>query len=159
MRTLVVFASKYGATEECAEKLKEKLGGDVTVVKLGKNTRPPDLSEYDTVIVGGSIHAGRIQKAVRDFCMKNLDTLKAKNLGLFVSSLTPPEKAVKYITDSFPGELVEGAKAKGCFGGALYYEKMNFLERFVMKKITKSDRNIYSISEQNIQQFAEQMKG
>ena len=36
MKTLILFASRYGATEEIAYMLKSAVGGDVTVCKIGR---------------------------------------------------------------------------------------------------------------------------
>ena len=39
MKTLILFASKYGGSEKCANLLSEKLNGDVTVVNLKENKK------------------------------------------------------------------------------------------------------------------------
>jgi menaquinone-dependent protoporphyrinogen oxidase len=46
---------------------------------LKKNDKP-DLGQYDQIIVGGSIHAGMIQKSVKDFCKNHTVELLDKPL-------------------------------------------------------------------------------
>ncbi len=50
MKTLILFASRYGATEEIAYMLKSAVGGDVTVRNIRE--RGITLDGYDTVIIG-----------------------------------------------------------------------------------------------------------
>ena len=159
MKTLIVYATKYGATEQCAQKLESLLGGEVTRVKMGGAVDAVDLSPFDAVVVGGGIYAGKIRKSARQFCEKNLEELKSKKIGLFVSALTPPDQAADIIEQNFPAELVRMAQAKGGFGGAVSYEKMNFFERFVMKRITKRSESYSTISDEAIRRFAESMNG
>jgi len=52
MKTLVLFASRYGCTEKCANMLAEKINGDVEVKDLVKNKKI-GLDGYDLVIRGG----------------------------------------------------------------------------------------------------------
>lgn len=84
MNTLIVYSSKYGCTEQCAKILSEELKGEADLINL-KNVKDINISKYDTVIIGGSIYIGKIQKEVAGFCAKNLDILKEKKLDyLFV---------------------------------------------------------------------------
>jgi len=160
MKTLIIYASKYGGTEECARKLESHLGDDVTRVKMGGAVDVVDLSPFDTVIIGGGIYAGKIRKPVRTFCRKNMEDLLTKTIGLFVSALTPPgsDELAGIIEKNFPAELLEAAGAVGGFGGAVHFEKMNFFERFVMKRITKRSESYSDISDQAIREFAEKIK-
>lgn len=155
MSTLIVYASKYGFTKTCAEILAKKLGENVDIYDLNSNL--PDLMKYDKVIVGGSIYAGKIRKPVMRFCTDNLNTLKGKKLGLFICGMAKEDDAQKQLESSFPQELLAVCAAKGFFGGECNYEKMNFLEKFIMKKITGSKQSQSKIAEDNITRFAGMM--
>ena len=156
MSTLIVYASKYGFTKTCAEILAKKLGENVDIYDLNSNL--PDLMKYDKVIVGGSIYAGNIRKPVMRFCTDNLNTLKGKKLGLFICGMAKEDDAQKQLDSSFPQELLAVCAAKGFFGGECNYEKMNFLEKFIMKKITGSKQSQSKIAEDNITRFAGMMR-
>ena len=155
MSTLIVYASKYGFTKTCAEILAKKLGENVDIYDLNSNF--PDLMKYDKVIVGGSIYAGKIRKPVMRFCTDNVNTLKGKKLGLFICGMAKEDDAQKQLESSFPQELLAVCAAKGFFGGECNYEKMNFLEKFIMKKITGSKQSQSKIAEDNITRFAGMM--
>ena len=139
MNTLVVYASKHGSAEDCAKTVAGKLKGKVELVNL-KEKIVKDVFVYDEVIIGGSIYAGRIQKEVTEFCSKNLDVLKSKNLGLFICCMNI-ENSKMQLESSFPKELTNLAKAKEGFGGEFRFKKMNFFERFIVKAIYKKDKN------------------
>jgi menaquinone-dependent protoporphyrinogen oxidase len=158
MKTLIVYATKTGFVTECVEKLSGQLTGEVDKINL--TGRPPaiDPGRYDRIIIGGSIRAGKIQKVVRKFCAVHTPLLVTKRLGLFIVCLEPPEKAGHYIDESYPRSLVVHSKAKGCFGGAAYYERMSPLERFIIKKISGMDKSFSKPNDPGIRDFALAMK-
>ena len=62
MKTLIVFSSKYGMVERCAKIIAEKLGG--AVLENLRNNSDIKLSDYDTIIIGGSIYSGKIRDEI-----------------------------------------------------------------------------------------------
>jgi menaquinone-dependent protoporphyrinogen oxidase len=117
-KTLIVYATKHGCAEKCAGKLGAALFGEVTTLNA-KNARKIDLADYGSIAVGGSIHAGRVQRSVRDFCARNLKVLEGKRLGLFLCHMEEGQKAAEQFVAAFPKELVVVATAKGLFGGGV----------------------------------------
>lgn len=156
MKILIVFATKHGCTEKCVNTLKDKLTGEIDTVNL-KNSSQINVSNYETVIIGGSIHAGKIQKEVRKFCQNYLSILIDKRIGLFMCCMEEGEKAANQFNEAFPDELIQHASVTGIFGGEFNFEKMNFIERYIVKKIAKIDTSISKISEENISKFISQM--
>lgn len=156
MKTLIAYATKHGTTEKCAHMLKESIGGEIDLVDLGKDSTVSPES-YDTVIIGGSVYAGSIRKEVTAFSRKHLETLKKKNIGLFICGLGEGEEAEKELRASFPAELLENAKAKAAFGGELIFGNLSFLERVIMKKMTKSDQDVSKLHEDVIHDFSDKM--
>lgn len=165
MKTLIIYASKHGTTEQCALKLSEKLKGKVEVFNI-KNGKTIDFTECDKVIIGGSIYAGKIQKEINKFCLDNLDALKSKKVGLFICCISKND-AEKQISSSFPQELLNNAVAKQSFGGEFKFNKMNFVEKIIVKMVSKSlaktddrlrnldmKKDISMISEENIIEFS-----
>jgi len=153
--TLIAYGTRYGSTEECFDilinELKDK---NVKIINLKTAKEEVDLSKYDKIIIGGPINAGKLNKHVRKFVEKNVQALLNKKIGLFVTHIAPEEEAVKYFNANFPLKLVEKAKIKSCFGGALYFERLSPLERPILKMIVKSSENINRINKENIIEFA-----
>lgn len=152
MKTLVVYATKYGCTEKCATALSEKLEGKVDLCKLKGVV--PDLSQYDKVIIGGSVYIGGIRKEIKEFCAKNLNALKGKKLGLFICGMQSKEVIETELNSSFPQELSEKAVAKEYFGGEFIFKQMNFLDKLIVKKVSKIDKDTSNIKNENINRFA-----
>lgn len=164
MKTLIIYATRYGSAESCAKMLSEKLTGNVDLHNL-KEGQHVDLSQYEKVIIGGSIYVGKIQKEVGEFCTNNLETLKHKTVGLYVCGMLK-EKADIELNDSFPKELLDYAVAKEFFGGTFNFKKMNVFVKFIVKNITKNDKTlpemdrnkvISTVSEELINKFAQSM--
>jgi menaquinone-dependent protoporphyrinogen oxidase len=153
MKTAIIYATKFGTTEKCAQKLREQLKGENQLINL-KTEKNPDLKDFENVILGSSIKAGNLDGKMKKFVSANMKTLVSKKLGLFLCTLTPPEKAGKYLESCYPPELFKASKTKGCFGGEMLLEKMNFLERFILKKISGKDKSFSRINEEGITRFA-----
>lgn len=108
MKTLVVYYSFEGNTQFAAEQIAQKLGADV--LKLKAENEPPrnflkflaggksvirgekayldrfdeDPAEYDLIVIGTPIWAGRITPAVREFALEH--PFEGKKVGLFACS-------------------------------------------------------------------------
>ena len=154
MATLIVYISKYGSTEKCAQLLADKLVGDVELCNL-RRTKQVDLALYDKVIVGGSIYMGRIQKAVKAFCEHHGKELIQKKLGLFICCMRDGDVAETELMTSFEPELLEHAITSDYFGGEFQMSKMNFIDRFIVKKVSKVESDTSSLRLDQIHQFAE----
>lgn len=158
MNTLIAYATKYGCAEKCAKILAERLTGRIDLCNL-KYGEVPDLSQYDKVIIGGSIYMGKIRKQVSKFCSRNLDALKNKKVGLFICGMLAEDEAETELNNAFPKELVANAMVKKSFGGEVIFKKLNPIERFIVKTISKADEDISAISEENINRFARLING
>ena len=96
-KTLVVYSTKGGTTEEYAKAIAKVLRDNkwqVDVVNLKKNHNP-DLAPYRNVIVGSGIKMQRMHGDGRKFLEKNFGDRK---VAIFLSSLEPRDEAIeKYI--------------------------------------------------------------
>ena len=136
MKTLIVYSTNHGCAEKCAIMLRNNLSDDTGLINL-KRSPNPDISDYEAIIIGGSIHAGKIQKRVTQFCYNNYELLKEKKLGLYICCMREGEEAANQFRGAFPEELIKHATATGIFGGEFNFGRMNFIEKFLVKKIAK----------------------
>lgn len=90
MRSLIVYGSKKGSTEYCANKLRSYINGNVDVVNINI-IKDIDLNKYDTVIIGSSVYAGMFVKGIKEFIENNKVKLKDKNIGLFMCCMSNDE--------------------------------------------------------------------
>ena len=83
MKILIAYASVTGTTTECVRLLKHFLQRRMPdVVNLA--TESPDLSLYDTVIVGGPVRHAKLHPTVMKFLREHMEELKTKKLGCFI---------------------------------------------------------------------------
>ena len=121
MKTLIAYSTTLGCTERCASKLKEDIGEGVEMIQISSRKKY-DLREYDTIIIGGSIHEGRIQQSVRHFCTSNLQVLLQKQVGLFVCCMDQDDNEKEMIEQAFPPQLLESAGQR-ILRGRIEYQK------------------------------------
>lgn len=166
MKTLILYATKHGATKKCVDKLVKDLGADVTVINL-KQSAIIDINNYRNIIIGSPVYAGSLLKEVKEFCDSNLDVLQSKKIGLFISCMKHTG-GLQQLDNAFPHELTEIAIVKNSFGGEIRYSDMGFIQRNLVKLIMKTaakhnpkepamstKQNILNIDEQAISLFAD----
>ena len=136
MRNLIVYMTHHGTTQKVVERLADGLGRDDTAVVNLEMDLIPDITTFETVIVGGSIHIGQIQPKIKRFCEQQKELLLTRNLGLFLCFMNK-ELAQQEFKNAYPKELRDQAIAHGLFGGGFLIEKMNFVEKFIVKKVAK----------------------
>lgn len=136
MRTLIVYASKYGATKKGAEYIAKGLKGDVQLISI-KDMESIILDHYDKVVLGTPIYAGMINKEVKNFCENNRDILRAKKVALYFSCMEA-DKIDDYLKTNFKEEFIKNLVMVATCGGAFYFKKMNLFEKFIIKKIIEA---------------------
>jgi menaquinone-dependent protoporphyrinogen oxidase len=157
MNTLIAYGTKYGCAQKCAMELAKEFDGKVELVNL-KEKRNVDLSGYGRVIIGGSVYIGKIQKEVTEFITANMNELLKKEVGLFICGMQEGDMMEKEITENFPSELISKAKSVMNFGGEFNFKKMNFMEKAIIKKISKVSSDKSDIHHENIKKLAMDLK-
>jgi menaquinone-dependent protoporphyrinogen oxidase len=153
MKTLIVFSSKHGTTEKCANLIMKELKGTVDIINL-KNQISKDISSYNNIIIGGSIHVGRLQDEVKKFAKENEEVLKDKNIGIFICCKDEEDKAIEYMKYNLSELIVEKAIVKEHLGHEINLEKMNFLEKALLKNIFKIKESYSKIDYDAIKRIA-----
>lgn len=134
-KRMIVYASRGGATKECAERLAALLGDcELYDAELGT----PYVVDVDTVIIGSYIHMGTVNSGVKRFIVQNGKELPDEkiNVGLFICSAVL-EQADDVIEANFPRFLLEKACAISSFGGRLGSENLSGMDRLIAKKFEK----------------------
>ena len=142
MKALVVHGSKRGGTAGLAEMVGRALaeqGLDVTVRPAA--VRTADLGEYDAVIVGGALYAGRWHKDARRFVRRNTKALFDTQVWLF-SSGPLGDEAARAAGTTAPvrqvARLIDRVSARGhaTFGGRLEPDVTGFPARAMAKTMS-----------------------
>ncbi len=157
MKTLIIYASKHGSAEKAANKLYQYLGDEKEIVNIQENSKP-FLENFDTVIIGGSIYGGKIQKEIQKFIEDNLETLLSKRIGLYLCCGIEKDFE-KQLENSMSEKLLSHTSVVGYFGYEYNIDKMNFLEKTMVKFVAKDKAGKSNINEENIKEFAREIKG
>jgi menaquinone-dependent protoporphyrinogen oxidase len=160
MQTAIIYASKHGTTEKVAFSIAEKLKETNEVALFSLNKIPnPNISDFEMVILGSSIYAGQASDKMKTFCKANESVLSRKKTGLFVCGMQPDkEEKEKELKDAYPEILRGSAQATGFLGGAFLFEKMNFFERLIIKKIAKTSTSVEQIDWEAVDEFVKKLK-
>lgn len=112
MSILVLYATKTGATKECAELLSQKI--NCTICSIEQSI--PNLENYDTVILGTGVRMGKLYKPIKNYMKQHLDILVKKRIAVFICNAYP-DTFQKVIEKNLPIELVKQAVCIKSFGG------------------------------------------
>lgn len=139
MKTLIIYASKYGYTEDLVKKMIVESNNEFDSININ-STNKIDLSKYEGIILGSSIYIGQINRKLKDFVSKNLNVLIEKKISLFLACGSE-ENFELQVKNNFPESLVEHASTITYLGGKIQKEKLNFFYKFIISNIEKSQPN------------------
>jgi menaquinone-dependent protoporphyrinogen oxidase len=106
--------------------------------------------------VGGSVYAGMIRKEAKTFVTQYADVLQSKKLGLFIGGMVAGNEEA-CLKANFPSAVLQAAKAASFLGGVYDPKKAGFMERIIIKAISKKSEYIDIIDDEKIIRFAEKM--
>ena len=154
MKTIIFYATKYGAACEIAQRIADKIEGSV-ICNLKQAVLPP-IEDFDCVIIGASLYAGSIRKEAKNFLFKRENILLEKKVGLFLTGIGA-EGEETFFKDNFPYDLLQKAIVKSFIGGIFDPKKANVFERFLIRIITRRAGYINTISNAKINQFVKEI--
>ncbi len=157
MKTIIIYTSSNSCTEKAVKELSQKLSGDVETIDLKHHHSPP-LEQFDRIIIGGSIHSGKIQQRINYFCMTHMHLLRTKEIGLFICCSREPVAAHEEINNAFPEELHQMAKTEAIFSGKLKLDEMSLVKRILVKKVALVRERAFDLDSEIIDRFATRME-
>lgn len=154
MKGIIIYATKHGSTEKAVKLLQSKITGDIRTLNVAKETAP-DLSLYDTVILGGPIYVGKMPKELSTYIQKNSEVLKTKKLALFLcAGEQDSARREALLVSSFPKELYNHAVIREVLGGELKLKKVDLFTRFILRAAMGIKEDYSRISEEKIDGLA-----
>ena len=135
MKTAIIYGTTTGTSRKIAKILASSLEGEAITIPVSK-AKDECLLKYDFIIIGGSIHRGRVQSSIKSYVSRNQKTLRGINYGLYLSCLSET-KGEKYLIDSFGEDIVDAAFIADTFGGELNPNEGNIITRQKTKRIIK----------------------
>ena len=147
MKILVSYFSNTGNTEKVAKSIAEGLEGeDVELLKV-EDTDPSSLKNYDLVVLGSGIYAGKVHKKVADL-MKKVTEYPPK-FAFFNTHQSPTayQKAFRRITKSIEESGSQVIGEFDCVGENLGMPKettLKMLERLPEEERKKQEAYLES---------------
>ena len=138
----IPYLTSEGQTAHIAEYIADLVrhhGLEAEPVDL-EETPDVDLTAYDGVIIGASIHRGKHDKHVGEFVERNRDLLGRIPAAFFSVSLAAhgdTGEAERYL-EEFEQQTRWRPTKVALFSGALLYTKYGFFTRHLMKRIAMS---------------------
>lgn len=156
MKTAIIYASKHGTTALVAGEIKKSLVNDEVVLFNLNEQQKMELRHFDRIILGSSVYAGSVLPKVRKFVEQNMVELLQKEVGIFVCCMFFA-KAQEQIEKGFPQALIQHASSAKHLGGEFRFEDMNFIERFLVKKMAGATASVSKIDYGNIELFIKEI--
>lgn len=112
MSTAIIYSTRTGATQLCAEYIASKLP-ECSMFNLEKDK--PDLSRFDTILIGSGVRMGHLYKPAKKLLADNIRILSDKNTVIFLCNYFAGTTA-KTIEKNIPQELVQKSRIISCGG-------------------------------------------
>lgn len=133
MNAIVIYKTKYGATQKYAEWIAEELNCEIKNVK---DVKIDEISTYDTIIYGGGLYAEVIDGVV--FITRNLDKLENKNIVVFSTGITPLKYREYYdklvVEKNFKSEMLNKIKIFN-FMGKMKMDELSLVHKSALKTL------------------------
>lgn len=140
-RVLIVYGTRYGATESTSQEIANVLQGEGLEVKVvnAKKEKVKDISPYDLIIVGSGMQMGKWTGEPENFLNQFQKELANKKVAIFVSSAAQAlieyekkteeiEKNRKYLEEKTARYNLQPISMI-ILGGVWDFNKMNFMFR------------------------------
>lgn len=155
MKTIIIYDSRNGTTEDCAINIKKSLNCDS--VNLRKQSIK-SIDEYSLIVIGTPLYMGHPLKRIKSFCRKNENKLLNKHIAFFVCGLGEPKAMIEQFKNSIPSKLIDKAEIISHFGGEIRPEKAHFFEKLILQKMLEDKKMNNKINNQEIITFINKLK-
>jgi menaquinone-dependent protoporphyrinogen oxidase len=150
---LIAYRTRYGTTERYARLLAERLPGESKLADLG-HSRRLSPGDYGLILLGSPIYGGTILPGVSSFCERYREELLSRPVGLFICCLYEGERARAQLDSAFPDWLSLHAFGRWALGGEVRLERLNLLDRFLVRGLIRVQRDIAKMRPEAIEPIA-----
>ncbi len=160
MKVLVCAASRHGATAEIGEAVARALSENGVAAEVRPPEKVADTLEYDALVLGSAVYAGRWLPGARDLADRVSGQLNGRPVWLFSSGPVGGRPVPEAAADVTSVEKATGAREHRVFGGKIVRAKLGLVERTVaatLRVADSDDRDWTEIAAWG-KQIAEQLK-
>ncbi|QMS84817.1 flavodoxin domain-containing protein [Candidatus Xianfuyuplasma coldseepsis] len=148
MKTIILYETRTGFTEECAQNMHKHIPGSVL-----KDIHEEDysLEDFDTVLVGAPIYVGEIEHYTSRFFQRKKRKLMDKRLGIFCAGMNTAEFNLAVQT-SLPPDIFYHAQIVHC-GGKIDYKSLSLKDKFTVRRRLGLKENKEIHNELKVEEF------
>ena len=154
MKVLIVYATTEGQTRKIARFMENVLQEDGhQVVVSDAEADAPSPEDFDSILLGASIHVHKYQKSLAKYIDNYRNLLNEKHSAFFSVCMAvarndkSEHEAVYEMTHKFFEDNGWSPDSEVYFAGAVKYTKYNFIKRFIMRMISKKAGGAIDTSE------------
>jgi menaquinone-dependent protoporphyrinogen oxidase len=157
MKTLIAYATKHGTAREVAYRLADSANGAVTVYDVAdRKEKQPNIADYDIVVLGSSVYAGKFPKQMGRFILGNIDAIAQKKLAMFLVGAMK-ESGTKGLAEAMPERLRDKILKAEKFGGAFRWKRLSTFERFIVSNVMKVREDYSNVDWDRVEGFAREL--
>ena len=143
---VIIYGTRYGQTMKIAERMQEVLtaaGHTVPIACADTVLQNFSLSEFDGVIIGGSVIAGHHQRYLERFVRTHRDQLNRMPSAFFSVSGSAAgtserdQTNARRVLDEFLGKTGWHPRAVATVAGAMAFTKYGLFTRMLLKRISR----------------------
>jgi menaquinone-dependent protoporphyrinogen oxidase len=137
MRVLVAYGSRYGSTAELAGWIADELRTTGLVTDLADACDVADVTDYDAVVLGAAVYAGRWQRDASRFARRHRAALNRRPVWLFSSGPLDHSAAERDLPAPEAVHRIAvrvGAQDHVTFGGRLTQDARGFVARQILSR-------------------------
>jgi len=147
-RVLIVNGSSAGQTGKITGRIAQRLRDQNHAVVVVDGAHLPDnfsVEGFDAAVIGAPVRMMKYPRPIIEFAKSNRAFLERVPSAFFsvcmaaASSLPDKRRQAQTWNESFFNETGWRPRLAPTFAGALHYRKYNFLLRFMMKRIARSE--------------------
>lgn len=157
MKTIIIYATKHGCTEDVARQLVNKLA-DGTIAVNVEAEQDISLQGVDQVVFGSCVYMGQIHKAIKKYIKKNSKALFEKHNSIFLCKGSKQDSIDDVLSQNLP-EIYPLFEHKVSVGGEFRTADLHFWEKKIIQMVSKKNQAEEPvIDETSIATFAKQLK-
>lgn len=144
MKILIIYGTSEGQTRKIARFMEDILQDENHKVVIADATEePPNPSDFDATLIGGSIHMHKYQSSIYNYIMENINELNNKPSAFFsvclavASDIDEEHQEAHDIAEKFLKQTGWKARAISHIAGALKYTQYDYFKRLIMRMIAK----------------------
>ncbi|UYO99768.1 flavodoxin domain-containing protein [Oceanotoga sp. DSM 15011] len=149
MKSLIVYSSKKGTGEKIANYIKDSVDTEIQIEKIKKGLEI-NQNGYENIILISSVYAGTMNKEFIKFSENLLLNKNSEQKIYFLVVSGFEEKFQEFVENNIRNNLDKIDMIE--YAGYSYdFNKMNFFEKFIIKKVAKVNKSVENIRKDNIE--------